>query len=161
MDQSGGIHYLHILSGPPGSIQSMLLTGPQMSAHIDPPLGRPTPCGARSVGPHVFASGTSCQPSRPGHESINTSLGGFQVTHGAAVPDRPGQVVGFNGGGLCPEEKDGLRMEVGAYGLCSIQEACWSPRNRTPTPSLIKAAFVSHVCCSEPIYLAFWRRVCL
>lgn len=85
---------------------------------------RPTrPRGAVSVGPHVFVSGP--RVAHPGrrhrvHQHLLRGLPGHQWSSRAGFGR--GQVVGFNGGGLCPEAKDGPRMEVGAYGLCSIQE---------------------------------------
>ena len=100
------------------------------------------PTSANQVGPHA--------PSTPPE-------GGFQAPRGEAAPVRAVRVEGFNGSVLLPDEKDGPRMKVGAYGLCRIQEARWSPRRRTPTPALIKAAFVSHARRGEPIHLACWR----
>jgi len=97
---------------------------------------RPTrPRGAVSVGPHVFVSGPRVAHPGRASESINTSLGGFQVTNGAAVPGSAGAKLWGLMEVDCVLRRKTARGWKSEHMVSAVSKrAGWSPRYSAPHP---------------------------
>ncbi len=122
-------------------------------------LSTPSRCSVSR--PTCHCQQATLRAARLGHRTHQHLPGGPEATRRLAVPGQPGPVVGLNGGGPCPEEKDrwGSRSSalIRAYGLPSYPGACWSPLNGTPR----KCRLCHCVQCSEAVSVLLFGRAWL
>lgn len=106
----------------------------------------------------IYVPGCGGRASWLGHQPHQHLPGHSEVTRRLAMLDQVRPVVGLNGGGLCPKEKDWWRSRssalIRAYGLPNYPGACWSPLNGTPR----KSRLCHYVQCSEAVSVLLFGR---